>query len=151
MGTAKAKSFGLFPHSCARRDPPDRLHTNASSPPVPTSPPGPGECAQPRKLPSHKGQMIHTITTRGLDEIARPLWPRQPFSRARDGSQASLLLGFNPQLHLAEHHQTGGRIDGLTRIRILDRGPQITVEHRELHAIVPSSFGVGHLQFLAVL
>ena len=32
MGTAKAISFGLFPHTCGRRDPPDRLHIIARSP-----------------------------------------------------------------------------------------------------------------------
>ncbi|MFK4637129.1 hypothetical protein ABIA52_000018 [Paenarthrobacter histidinolovorans] len=32
MGTAKAISFGLFPHTCGRRDPSARLHTTARSP-----------------------------------------------------------------------------------------------------------------------
>lgn len=32
MGTAKAKTFGLFPHTCGRPDPPDRLHTTTTSP-----------------------------------------------------------------------------------------------------------------------
>jgi len=38
MGTAKAKSFGLFPHTYGRRDPADRLHTTTTSPPGQTSP-----------------------------------------------------------------------------------------------------------------
>jgi hypothetical protein len=32
MGTAKAISFGLFPHTSGRRDPADRLHTTTTSP-----------------------------------------------------------------------------------------------------------------------
>lgn len=52
MGTAKAKSSGLFPYTHGRRDPTDRLHTNARSPPTLISPPGTGECAQPDNEPS---------------------------------------------------------------------------------------------------
>ncbi len=32
MGTAKAISFGLFPHTFGRQEPADRLHTTTTSP-----------------------------------------------------------------------------------------------------------------------
>jgi hypothetical protein len=59
MGTAKAKSFGLFPHPCARPDPPDRLHTITRSPFARTSPKGAGDHAQPRHTVFTSGKLSH--------------------------------------------------------------------------------------------
>lgn len=53
------KPFGLFPYTCTRRDPPNRLHTNARSPHPRTSPLVAGDCAQPRKTKRTSGSLPH--------------------------------------------------------------------------------------------
>ena len=85
MGTAKAKSFGLFPHPCARRDPPDRLHTNARSPQAGTSPPGPAN--------------VHSLGPGSSPTGSRRRTERGPKFPSRDGPQAVRVLELR-EVHL---------------------------------------------------
>ena len=59
MGTAKAKSFGLFPAPMCTTDPPDRLHTDAQVTASRNLATGPGECAQPRTCRHTNGHVPH--------------------------------------------------------------------------------------------
>jgi hypothetical protein len=111
MGTAKADSFGLFPHTCGRLDPADRLHTIARSPRARNPPKGPailhslqgGGTARPAAFP-----MVHDSRPRPARIRGRPsrLWatkgnaarcPRthQWPSRSRDGHWCVLMKLFS--------------------------------------------------------